>query len=580
MKIKNLLIMRLLTPFILFLAASVLCAQDYQALVGATLINPGHARPIENGVILIKGDRIEKVGTAKLKIPTDAKVIDLKGKFIIPGLIDAHVHFFQSGGLYTRPDGIDLRSYFSYEQEQQAIKSGLDRTFARYLRAGITGVADVGGGMWNFEVRERASNNPLAPTVAVAGPLISTVANPKLDIGDPPIVKVASIAQVDSLVDLLAVKKPDFIKIWFIVSPQLNFEDNLKLIQRTIDRSHEKGIRVAVHATQLNTAKQSVRAGADILVHSVDDQDVDQEFIDLLKKHGTIYTSSLAVLEGRTKIVSQSPNPTAADWQIADPEIMNGLLDLQHIPDGVLPDNIKRAMEQWASNPAPNNRLRQALVNLKKLQDAGIPIAAGTDAGNPGAFHASSLYREFQLMKEAGLTSSQILAAATFQGARLMGREKVVGTLEPGKIADLVVLNSNPLADILNTLDISQVMRAGKLMITGEILPATPVEVVERQLLAYNLRDIDAFLATYADEVKIYNHPDQLIMDGKEVMRKNYGGMFQQMEKLHCEIVNRIVTGNKVIDQESVRLGDGRYIKAVAVYEVTGGAITKVWFIR
>lgn len=572
--------MRLLTPFILFLAASVLCAQDYQALVGATLINPGHVRPIENGVILIKGDRIEKVGTAKLRIPTDAKVIDLKGKFIIPGLIDAHVHFFQSGGLYTRPDGIDLRSYFSYEREQQAIRSGLDRTFARYLRAGITGVADVGGGMWNFEVRERASNNPLAPTVAVAGPLISTVANPKLDIGDPPIVKVASIAQVDSLVDLLAVKKPDFIKIWFIVSPQLNFEDNLKLIQRTIDRSHEKGIRVAVHATQLNTAKQSVRAGADILVHSVDDQDVDQEFIDLLRKHGTIYTSSLAVLEGRTKIVSQSPNPTAADWQIADPEIMNGLLDLQHIPDGVLPDNIKRAMEQWASNPAPNNRLRQALVNLKKLQDAGIPIAAGTDAGNPGAFHASSLYREFQLMKEAGLTSSQILAAATVQGARLMGREKVVGTLEPGKIADLVVLNSNPLADILNTLDISQVMRAGKLMITGEILPATPVEVVERQLLAYNLRDIDAFLATYADEVKIYNHPDQLIMDGKEAMRKNYGGMFQQMEKLHCEIVNRIVMGNKVIDQESVRLGDGRYIKAVAVYEVTGGAITKVWFIR
>src|SRR4030095_11453019 len=105
----------------------------------------------------------------------DARVIDCKGKFILPGYIDTHVHFFQSGDLFTRPDGADLNSVRPYKDEVAWIKKNLPDTFERYLRSGITSVVDVGGPMWNFEVRKIANATPKAPRVAVAGPLISSV---------------------------------------------------------------------------------------------------------------------------------------------------------------------------------------------------------------------------------------------------------------------------------------------------------------------------------------------------------------------------------------------------------------------
>ena len=97
----------------------------------------------------------------------------------MPGYIDAHVHFFQSGGLYTRPDAFDLREVVPYEQEIANLQANLDDTFRRTLRSGITSVVDVGGPMANFEVRERAAKTKLAPRVFVAGPLVSTAANPQ-----------------------------------------------------------------------------------------------------------------------------------------------------------------------------------------------------------------------------------------------------------------------------------------------------------------------------------------------------------------------------------------------------------------
>ena len=314
------------TALAFMLFYGLIAQAQYKAIVGATLINSNGDKPLENSTVLINNNKIEKIGkTGKVNLPEGTEIINAEGKYLIPGLIDSHVHFFQSGGLYTRPDAVDLREVFSYEQELAMIKERLPRTFASYLSAGVTAVADVGGPMLNFDIRAQANSTQKAPRVFVAGPLISTVANPKLDVGDPPIVKVSSNEEVDQLVQQLANQKADFVKIWFIVSPQLNFEDNLKLIQRTIDQSHKHGIRVAVHATQLATAKESVRAGADILVHSVDDKEVDDEFIQLLKQKGTIYTSSISVLDGYNRTFAQQFDFTPADFEIADPYFMGSL---------------------------------------------------------------------------------------------------------------------------------------------------------------------------------------------------------------------------------------------------------------
>src|SRR5947207_6392931 len=144
------------------------------ALINGTLINPGTERVLTSARILIDGDRITDFGgEITASVPKDARVIDCKGKFILPGYIDTQVHFFLSGDLFTRPDGADLNSVRPYKDEVGWIKSHLADTFARYLRCGITSVVDVGGPMWNFEVRKTADSTAKAPRVPVAGPLMS-----------------------------------------------------------------------------------------------------------------------------------------------------------------------------------------------------------------------------------------------------------------------------------------------------------------------------------------------------------------------------------------------------------------------
>src|SRR5215211_4671331 len=143
------------------------------ALVGGTVINPGDGQVTPDALVLIDGKTIEFVGKRDAKQPpAGAKIIDCAGKFILPGYIDTHVHFFQSGDLYTRPDVVDLTSVRSYADEHAWIERNMADTFGRYLRCGITSVVDVGGPMWNFRVRKLA-RSATAPRVAVAGPLIS-----------------------------------------------------------------------------------------------------------------------------------------------------------------------------------------------------------------------------------------------------------------------------------------------------------------------------------------------------------------------------------------------------------------------
>ena len=123
--------------------------------------------------MLIFGEHIKAVGPrGEVIIPEGAQVVDVSGKWIIPGLVDAHIHLFQSGGLYTRPDIIDLRSIRPYAEEVNWVRTRLPLTLARYLASGVTAVLDVGEPFWTFEVRERSKRMPRAPQLAVTGPLI------------------------------------------------------------------------------------------------------------------------------------------------------------------------------------------------------------------------------------------------------------------------------------------------------------------------------------------------------------------------------------------------------------------------
>ena len=443
------------------------------ALVNGTIINPDKSQIVQNATIIIDGDKIAAAGDAKtISTPKDARLIDCKGKFILPGYIDTHVHFFQSGDLYTRPDVVDLTKVRPYAEEVAWIKRNLPDTFERYLRSGITSVVDVGGPMWNFEVRKKANAAAKAPRVAVAGPLISSVSREKLDLGDPPIVKIDTPEQAREFVRKLAVQKPDLVKIWYIVDKDHPVDSFRPIVRATIEESHAHKIRVAVHATELETARAAVEEGADILVHSVIDKPVDDAVVKLLKNRHTILCPTLVVFERYGRVFSNQLNLTPEEKAWGNPEVI-ATLDVTKIPQDKLPDRIKTALAN------PNEALERikkvydvALKNLKTLEDAGVTIAAGTDAGNIGTIHGPALFREFQLMKEAGLTPMQILQCATANAAKLFGGETGahIGKIEKGYFADLVILKSNPLDDIARASEIDSVIKNGAVYPADSIL--------------------------------------------------------------------------------------------------------------
>lgn len=429
------------------------------AIVGATILDGTGAPARPDAVLVVEGERIEAIGSrAEVRIPKGVRIIDGRERWVMPGLVDAHVHFFQSGGAYTRPDVIDLRAHRSYAQEIDGVKKRLPQTFARYLLSGVTSVVDAGGPMWNFDVRDQAARTPLAPRVAVAGPLVSTVARPQLDLGDPPIVKVDSVEDARALVQREAARRPELVKIWFIQRPGDAAAAGRALLEGVVDESRRHGVRVAVHATELAGARTAVDAGAAVLVHSVFDQPVDDSFVAAVRDKGVLYVPTLFVTRGYDLVLSGRFTPTGAERRLADPEAVLSFEDLKTRPEF-----------RGQGRGQTEARLKTASDNLRRLAAAGARIAAGTDAGNIGTLHGASIFRELRLMVEAGMTPAQVLSAATLGGARVMGREAELGTLAAGKLADLLVLDGDPAVDLAFLENPREVIKSGRVLSREEL---------------------------------------------------------------------------------------------------------------
>jgi imidazolonepropionase-like amidohydrolase len=449
---------RVLLLFVLLAVVAPAGAQQRAlALVGATLIDGSGSAPLANATVVIRGERIAAVGVG-IAVPADATVIDARGRWIIPGLIDAHVHFFQSAGLYARPDFIDLRALRPYEREITETRGALAATMARYIASGVTSVLDMGGPMWTFDVRAEAEWRGVAPRVAVAGPLLGTWAPPELSaIRDPPILAITSPAAARAATRRVLARRPNLIKIWF-VHPGDEIGRELAWVRATIETAHASGVRVVAHATQLRVARTLVDAGVELFAHSVDDAPLDPGLLAVMRARNVVYITTLIVRGGSRAVLRQEVALSEFERRLGDPAAIASWRDLERLPASVVPD--------WVHQPSAS----RAAENLVRVQRAGITIAAGSDAGNIGTLHGPALHRELEAMVQAGLTPLEALVAATRGGAAALGRSADLGTLAPGKLADLVVLEADPLADIRNTRRIVLVIKNGEMFDPQAIL--------------------------------------------------------------------------------------------------------------
>jgi len=254
--------------------------------------------------------------------------------------------------------------------------------------------------------------------------------------------------------------------VWFIHEGGDDLAQQEAIVKAAGDAAHAGGVRFAVHATELAVAKAALRAGADYLVHSVMDEPIDDEFIALARGADVLYCPTLFVLNGYALALSNRWAATAAERRFADPQVLSAMSDLQRIPRALLPPGVAYAMEHGAATGVP----QVALDNVRRVAAAGIRVVMGTDAGNIGTLHGPSVFREMELMTRAGLTPLQVLRAATTDGAAAMNMQDRIAALVPGALADLVILDADPLAGIENLSSVHRVVKDGEVFDPDELM--------------------------------------------------------------------------------------------------------------
>jgi imidazolonepropionase-like amidohydrolase len=442
----------------LLMCGGALHAQEPVALAGATLIDGRGGGAVPDAVVVIRGGRIECAGPrSACPVPAGVRTQDVRGRWLMPGIVDAHVHYSQTGWADGRPDALDMRERFPYIETIAKLKDA--RPFYRAnLCSGVTATFDVGGFPWTWTLRAAAERDPLAPHVSAAGPLLSTRDHWLNVPGERQFLHIGTDSAVVAGARYLIANRTDAMKVWFLAGATSPDTASWKRRIRTAgDMARAAGIPLIVHATGLWQAKEALRAGAKLLVHGVSDLPIDEEFLELARRNGTVYTPTLVVTSGYLQLRARSFDRAAYGESLAcvDPETRAKAFLSDSLPGGQTAEQVAQAKQAAA------RRFALEADNVRRVHAAGIAIAMGTDAGNPLTLHGPSVYLEMEALHAAGLTPMQVIVAATRNSALAMGRLADFGTIERGKIADLVVLRADPLADIRNARTVELVVRGG-----------------------------------------------------------------------------------------------------------------------
>ena len=371
------------------------------AFEGARLIVGDGGAPIENAVLVVDGARIVAAGrAAEVSVPVSATRVNLAGNTVMPMLIDTHVHLSPTREAIMRD--LRRRAYFGVSA---ALSLGMDK----YELLDIRGQAI-----------------PDAARFLSAGRGITMPEPGRLTVPH----WITTEEEGRQAVKELAAQKVDIVKIWVDTRDGKYKKLTPEIYGAIIDEAHKQGLRITAHIFDLEDTKGLIRAGIDAFAHGVRDRDIDDELVAMFKERPNLVLT---------------PN-------LPDRGVKTDLSWLR----GSLPDAELEKLEA-ANTDKPREQAFYGIQarNLAKLNAAGVRITLGTDGNRPWGPHEEMLD-----MVMAGMTPAQVIVAATRNSAEFM-RLADTGTLEPGKSADFMVLDANPLEDITNTRRISAVILRG-----------------------------------------------------------------------------------------------------------------------
>jgi imidazolonepropionase-like amidohydrolase len=445
------------------LAEFLLRAEALTVFTGATIIDGVGQLPLEDATLVIQDGRVVAVGkTADVghyEKQQGAQVIPCRGNTIMPALISNHSHLGVVKDGQISPDNYTLEN----------IKAALQQ----YEGYGVTSVLSLGvnkDSLYEWRAGQRAGKFGGADIFTADRGLGVQRAAPPIPVGEDQISRPKSAEEAREIVRAMAARQPDMIKIWVddffgATEPKMPPE----IYAAIIDEAHKHGLRVAAHIFHLEDAKSLLRHGLDVVAHSVRDKTVDQEFIDLMKKNHAGYVATLTLDEAQF-VYAEHPAwmDTAAFRSAVEPAVRETWLTPEYV------SRITGSPLTKLNKAA----LAQGLRNVKTLHDAGVLIGFGTDSGaTPARLPGWAEHRELQLLVEAGLTPMEAIQCATRNAAEVLGDLKNRGTLEPGKRADFLILNADPLADIHNTTSLVAIYHGGqrfKPMFQEQVAPTRP----------------------------------------------------------------------------------------------------------
>jgi imidazolonepropionase-like amidohydrolase len=424
------------------LAAGLMAATALPAWAGTyaiehvTLIDGTGRQPQRDMTVQVEGDRIVSVQSSLAASPQGRR-IDGRGKFLIPGLMDVHIHL--QGGVKDIEDPAAAR---------QAATGAL----ASYIYAGITTVYDAGNRpeiILPLRADERAGRIA-SPRIFATGNLVTYPGSH----GHQVAIEVSDFEKDKPLLDKhIKEQQPDILKItleeegWG-TRPMIPLMPE-KLLEQITRYYNEHGIRTTVHVSNELRALEAIYAGSDSLAHPDIQGPVSDSFVKLMAAKKIPFASTMTIGENYARLAE---HPEFLDQPLYQASFSPA--DRELLRTKVRADYQARVWTQWMKIMTPI-----CMENIRKMDAAGAVVALGTDQSSGAAAH-----RELELLVQAGIKPLEVIKIATHNSALLLGKADDLGSVEEGKLADMVLLNSDPTANIDNTADIAFVMKGGEIV--------------------------------------------------------------------------------------------------------------------